>query len=84
MLDSVADRMTDIEKNIALHTFQQDLQSLRGVGRGPSPRPGKTAGVVGGAKGAAGHGSGSTPGYKSSPPVYKSTVQSQKFKPISQ
>ena len=50
LLDSVEERMTDMEKNVALQAFQQDLRSLRGGARPGTPVGGSRPGTpVGGA-----------------------------------
>ena len=76
--------MTENEKHIALHTFRQDLRSLRGI---PNPAPPIPASVavatpptqpVGGARGVV------NPGVQVAPPMLKkSSIPSQSgFKPI--
>lgn len=70
-MDSVAERMTEAEKDTALISFRQDMRSRRGGGKGAAT---SAAAVGGGAKGVVSHGGASVPAF----------VQSQRFKPISQ
>lgn len=60
--------MTDMEKNIALQSFQQDLRSLRGTGRSAIPQGGGKAAVSSSAAvgGGGAKGSPSIPGFKTS------------------
>lgn len=70
--------MTDMEKNIALQSFQQDLRSLRSTGRSATPLGGGKAVV---SSSAAVGGSGAKGG--SGDAGFKTTAQAQRFIPIS-
>ena len=62
-MDSAEERITEVEKHVAIRSFQQDLKSLRGSVANPGA-------VVGGAKGVVSQG-GPSHVHKSQTPLPK-------------